>query len=258
MAATPNPAAAGTDASMAGKTALVVGASRGIGRAITEDLQRRGARVYGTSRNRDDAQEIAERTGTRAIVLDICDLDSIASAVSEIIAEAGRIDFLVCNAGVNKTSAAIEMTEADWDLVQDTNLKGTFFTCQAVARTWIDAGDPGSIVIVTSQAGVVAIEERVAYGTSKAGAIHLAKQLALEWAPSGIRVNTVAPTFIRTELTAPTLEREEFASELLSRIPQGRFGTADEAASAVSYLLGEGASLINGHTLVVDGGYTIR
>nr|WP_284976750.1 SDR family oxidoreductase [Arthrobacter sp. efr-133-TYG-104] len=117
---------------------------------------------------------------------------------------------------------------------------------------------PGTLVNLASQAGLAAIEERAAYGSSKAAAIHLTKLSALEWAKHGIRVNAVAPTFVRTELTASTLERPEWSAELLSRITLGRFGEPEEVARAVTYLLSDAASLVTGHTLVADGGYTIR
>jgi NAD(P)-dependent dehydrogenase (short-subunit alcohol dehydrogenase family) len=137
-------------------------------------------------------------------------------------------------------------------------VKGTFIVSREFGRRWLADSRAGSIVNVASQAGIVAIEERAAYGTSKAAMIHLTKQLALEWAPNGIRVNAVAPTFVKTALTASTLERGQWADELRSRIPLGRFGEAEEVAGPVAFLLSDLASLITGHTLVVDAGYTIR
>jgi NAD(P)-dependent dehydrogenase (short-subunit alcohol dehydrogenase family) len=178
--------------------------------------------------------------------------------VDSLVQESGGIDLLVNNAGVNVPKPALELTDQDWDTVFDTNLKGSFFLTTALAQHWVDRGTPGAIVNVASQAGIVGIEERAAYGTSKAGLIHLTKILALEWAPAGIRVNAVAPTFVRTELTASTLSRPEWAAELLSRIPIGRFGEPEDIAGAVAFLLSDAASLITGHTLAIDGGYTIR
>ncbi|GAC1495580.1 MAG: hypothetical protein NVS2B15_17560 [Pseudarthrobacter sp.] len=172
--------------------------------------------------------------------------------------ESGGVDLLVNNAGVNVPKPALELTTEDWNTVFDTNLKGSFFLTTALARHWIKNGTQGAIVNVASQAGIVGIEERAAYGTSKAGLIHLTKVLALEWARAGIRVNAVAPTFVRTELTASTLSRPDWAAELLSRIPIGRFGEPEDIAGAVAFLLSDAASLITGHTLAIDGGYTIR
>lgn len=122
----------------------------------------------------------------------------------------------------------------------------------------MNGGSPGAVVNNASQAGIAGIEERAAYGTSKAGLIHLTKILALEWARAGIRVNAVAPTFVRTELTASTLSRPDWAAELLSRIPIGRFGEPEDITGAVAFLLNDAAVLITGHTIAIDGGYTIR
>ena len=140
----------------------------------------------------------------------------------------------------------------------DVNLAGIFFLSQALGKRWITDGTAGSIVNVSSQAGSVAIEERASYGSSKAALSHLTKILALEWAPNGIRVNAIAPTFIRTELTESTLSRPGWREELLSRIPMGRLGTPEDVVGAVVYLFSDEASLVTGHILTVDGGYTIK
>ncbi|RAM37051.1 SDR family NAD(P)-dependent oxidoreductase [Arthrobacter globiformis] len=241
-----------------GKKVLVTGAGRGLGKAIADDLAESGATVYGTSRDAATAQQISERYGTPALAVDLSSPGNISGFAESLQRASGGIDLLVNNAGVNVPKPALELTEDDWDTVFDTNLKGTFFLTTALARHWVAAGTPGAIVNIASQAGIVAIEERAAYGTSKAGMIHLTKILALEWAAAGIRVNAVAPTFVRTELTASTLSRPDWAAELLSRIPIGRFGEPEDVAGAVAFLLSDAASLITGHTLAVDGGYTIR
>lgn len=241
-----------------GRVALVTGAGRGIGRATADLLHAQGATVYGTSRDEETAVAIAERYGTAAVRMELREKSSIDSGIERVLSHAGHVDLLVNNGGVNVPKRAVDLTEEDWDLVQETNVRGTFFASRALAKHWIAAGTAGAIVSVASQAGIVAIEERAAYGTSKAAMIHLTKQLALEWAQFGIRVNAVAPTFVRTELTASTLARPEWAAELLSRIPIGRFGEAEEIAAAMAYLLSDAASLITGHTLTLDGGYTIR
>lgn len=241
-----------------GKKALVTGAARGLGRAIADGLAECGATVYGTSRDAESARQISERYGTHALPIDITETKEIHRFADSLMEKSGGIDLLVNNAGVNVPKPALELTADDWDAVFDTNLKGSFFLTTAMAQHWIDKGIPGVIVNVASQAGIVGIEERAAYGTSKAGLIHLTKILALEWAPAGIRVNAVAPTFVRTELTASTLSRPDWAAELLSRIPIGRFGEPEDIAGSVAFLLSDAASLITGHTLAVDGGYTIR
>ncbi|HEU4667691.1 MAG TPA: glucose 1-dehydrogenase [Arthrobacter sp.] len=241
-----------------GKKALVTGAARGLGKAIADGLAESGATVYGTSRDAESARLISERYGTRAFPVDITEPTHIHEFADDLMQESGGIDLLVNNAGVNVPKPALDLTTEDWDTVFDTNLKGTFFLTTALARHWVENGTQGAIVNVASQAGIVGIEERAAYGTSKAGLIHLTKILALEWAQAGIRVNAVAPTFVRTELTASTLSRPEWAAELLSRIPIGRFGEPEDIAGAVVFLLSDAASLVTGHTLAIDGGYTIR
>jgi NAD(P)-dependent dehydrogenase (short-subunit alcohol dehydrogenase family) len=245
-----------------GKKALVTGAARGLGEAIADGLgvvfPESGATVYGTSRDADSARSISERYGTPALPIDITETGEIRRFARTLMEVSGGIDLLVNNAGVNVPKPALELTAEDWDTIFDTNLKGSFFLTTAIAQHWMHRGTPGAIVNVASQAGIVGIEERAAYGTSKAGLIHLTKILALEWAPAGIRVNAVAPTFVRTELTASTLGRPEWAAELLSRIPIGRFGEPDDIAGAIAFLLSDAASMITGHTLAIDGGYTIH
>jgi 2-deoxy-D-gluconate 3-dehydrogenase len=241
-----------------GRRALVTGAGRGLGQAIADGLAEQGATVYGTSRDPEVAARITERYGTPAFPLEASDVASIEDTVSEVLEVSGGIDLLVNNAGINIPKPAVDVTEADWDSVLDTNLKGAFFLSTALGRSWLASGTPGAIVNIASQAGMVAIEERSPYCTSKAGMIHLTKSLALEWAAAGIRVNAVAPTFVRTELTASSLSRPEWAAELLSRIPVGRFGEPEDIVGAVAFLLSGAAALITGHTIVIDGGYTIH
>ena len=241
-----------------GHHVLVTGAGRGLGRAIADGLAEQGATVYGTSRDAATSLQIAERYGTPSLSVEMCDPDSISQFVTALQLHSGGIDMLVNNAGVNIPKPAVEVTNQDWDTVFDTNLKGSFFLSTALARSWLSSGTAGSIVNIASQTGIVAIEERAAYGTSKAGLIHLTKILALEWAGNGIRVNAVAPTFVRTEMTESTLNRPDWAAELLGRIPIGRFGEPEDVVGAVAFLLSDAASLITGHTIAIDGGYTIR
>lgn len=241
-----------------GRTALVTGASRGLGRTIADALQELGATVYGTSRDAASAAQIGARYGTTPLVLDVGDVEATAAAIEELFQSGVTVDLLVNNAGMNIPQPAVAVTTQSWDAIYAVNVRSVFFLSQAVGRAWIDRGIRGAIVNVGSQAGSVAIEDRAAYGSSKGAITQLTRNLAYEWAGHGIRVNAVAPTFVRTELTASTLAEGAFADELLSRIPLGRWGEPEEVAGAVAFLLGDAASLITGHTLLTDGGYSIH
>lgn len=243
---------------LSGKKALVTGAAAGLGQSIGDALVAAGAQVYGTSRTAESAARIAERFGTRPVVLDVTDRASIRGVIDELWADVGPIDLLCNNAGVNVPQPSIEVDSESWDVVFETNVSGSFFVTQALARHWIEEGRAGSVVSVGSQAGTVAIEERVAYGSSKAALAHMTRILALEWGPMGIRVNAVAPTFVLTQLTESTLSRPGRTEELVSRIPLGRLGIPQDIAPAVVFLFSDEASLITGHILAIDGGYTIH
>ncbi|WP_280401410.1 SDR family NAD(P)-dependent oxidoreductase [Nocardia carnea] len=239
-----------------GKRALVTGANKGLGQSIARALTELGATVYGTSRTEAGAAQIESDLSTPGLVLDIQNTPSIAPFIDSLPERiGGGIDILINNAGVNYPAPALDVTEEQWDTVTGTNMKGTFFLTQALARTWVGSS-AGVVVNIGSQAGTVGIEERAAYCASKGGLDQLTKVLAIEWAPHGIRVNSVAPTFVRTELTASTLDRPEWGHTLLSRIPAGRFGEPEDIVGAVAFLAGDAAKLITGHTLLVDGGYT--
>lgn len=244
--------------SLQGKTALVTGAKGGLGAAIAEDLHARGVRVFGTARGERDAQDIADRFGTSPVVLDVRDPRGAALQVDRLWESEGRIDLLCNNAGVNAPRPALDVDLDSWNSVIDTNVTGTFFVAQALARHWVAESIPGSVVNVSSQAGTVAIEERVAYGSSKAAISHMTRILALEWGHYGIRVNAVAPTFVWTDLTQSTLSRSGMEEKLTSRIPLGRLGVPRDISGAVAFLFSDEASLITGHILAIDGGYTIH
>lgn len=241
-----------------GRAVLVTGAGRGLGRAVADGLNELGAAVYGTSRVPAEAEQIAERYGTSPVVLDVTDIDGAAAVIQRLHAQGAGISLLVNNAGVNVPQPAFEVTPEAWDQVHQLNAKGLFFLSQTIAKQWAAEGIKGSIVNIGSQAGIVAIEDRVSYSSSKAAVVQLTRSMAFEWGHLGIRVNTVAPTFIRTELTESTLSRPDFAATLLARIPLGRFGEPDDVVGAVAFLLGDAAALITGQTILVDGGYTIH
>lgn len=244
--------------SLAGKSALITGAKGGLGAAIADDLHARGVRVFGTARRKADADALAHRYGTRPVQLDLQEPRQCQVTVDELWIEQGPIELLCNNAGVNSPQPALDVDLEVWKVILDTNVTGTFFVSQAMARHWVEESINGAIVNVSSQAGTVAIEDRVAYGSSKAAVSHMTRTLALEWAPYGIRVNAVAPTFILTTLTQSTLDKPGMTERLTSRIPLGRLGTASDVTGAVAFLFGEEASLVTGHVLAIDGGYTIH
>ena len=239
-----------------GKVALVTGASRGLGAGIATGLLEAGATVIGTSRNPDSATQVAKQLGSVPVVMDITDVASVRAGVDRVASELGRLDILVNNAGLNIPQGVFDVDEASWDAVLDTNLKGTFFAAQAAARCMVTSGEGGRIINIASQAGVVGIEERSAYGASKGGAVLLTKVLPIELAQHGITVNAVAPTFIATELTRGTLENPTWRERVLSRIPLGRIGESEDVAAATVYLASPAAAMVTGHTLLVDGGWT--
>jgi len=238
------------------KVALVTGASRGLGAGIAVALREAGATVAGTSRRPESAAEVAERLGTVPVVMEAADVASVRAGVDRVASELGRLDILVNNAGLNIPQGVLDVDEDSWDAVLDTNLKATFFAAQAAARHMMANREGGRIINIASQAGVVGIEERSAYCASKGGAVVLTKVLAIELAQYGITVNAVAPTFVATELTRSTLEDPAWRERVLSRIPLGRVGEVEDVAAATVYLASPAATMVTGHTLLVDGGWT--
>jgi NAD(P)-dependent dehydrogenase (short-subunit alcohol dehydrogenase family) len=247
---------------IAGQVALVTGASRGIGHDLVLALVAAGARVAAATRNPGDAEAVvAEATDAggdaAGVLMDLTDRASIERAVEETVERFGRLDILVNDAGLGTNHDALEATEQEWDELFAVNVRGLFFACQSAGRRMV-AQRHGRIVNMASQAGLVGIPRHAAYGASKGAVIALTKVLALEWAPFGVTVNSVAPTFIRTPGTAERLDRPEFLAGVLERIPAGRVGTTADVAGAVLYLVSPAASLVTGTVLVVDGGWTAR
>lgn len=239
-----------------GQVALVTGASGGLGAGIATALVGVGATVVGTSRDAESAKRVAEQLGSMPLIMDVTDVASVREGTNRVASEYGRLDVLVNNAGLNVPQGVFEVDEASWDSVIDTNLKGTFFAAQVAARHMVERGEGGRIINIASQAGVVGIEERSAYGASKGGTLAMTKVLAIELAQHGITVNAVAPTFIATELTRSTLEDPEWRERILSRIPLGHVGEVEDVAAATVYLASPAAKMVTGHTLLVDGGWT--
>ena len=248
---------------LTGSVALVTAASRGIGRAIALDLAAHGADVALGVRDPEGATTLADEIralGRRVttVRMDVTDLAACRRAIDAMVDELGTIDVLVNNAGGGIVEDALDVTEEHFDAVWALTTKSTFFVSQHVAKHMRNAGG-GSIVNIASQAGLVALPGESVYCTSKAAVIHLTKCLAVEWGQYGIRVNAVAPTFIETDGTESALSDEAFRQDTVERIAAlHRIGRPEEVASAVTFLAGDGASLITGTALPIDGGWTAR
>ena len=248
---------------MARKTALVTGASYGVGAATALALGRAGYDVAVSATRADNLRETTARladAGTRAVavVLDLRDQASIERAFAGVVSGIGPLDLLVNNAGVNLRRLAAQVTPDDWDAVMDANVAGTFFLSQQAGRHWIAAGRPGCIVNMASTHGLVGAAERSTYGISKAAIIHMTKMLAIEWAGQGIRVNAIAPGRLQTDSPsrAGTGSDPAYMTAMLARIPLHRLATAYEVAAAVCWLASAEAASVTGYTLVIDGGLT--
>ena len=235
-------------ASLEGKTALVTGASRGIGRAIAEELAAAGASVVlGYRSGRAEAEELAGAIGGRAVEADVSDPDEAA----RLVTEAGDLDILVNNAGLTRDGLLVRMSDDDWRTVIETNLSSVFYTCRAACRPMMKKR-AGAIVNVSSIVGVHGNWGQTNYGASKAGIIGFTKSLARELGSRGVRANVVAPGYVRTRLT--DVLPEDATAAMLENTPLGRLGEPKDVAGAVRFLCSDEASFITGEVLLVDGG----
>jgi 3-oxoacyl-[acyl-carrier protein] reductase len=231
-----------------GKTALVTGASKGIGRAIAQELARAGASVVvGYRTGADDAEALASEVGGRAVQADVAD----ASGAKRLVDEAGDVDILVNNAGLTRDTVLARMSDDDWHTVLETNLSSVFYTCRAVTRPMMKKR-AGAIVNVSSIVGVHGNFGQTNYAASKAGIIGFTKSLARELGSRGVRANVVAPGYVKTALT--DVLPEEATQTMVANTPLGRIAEPAEIAGAVRFLVSEAASFITGEVLLVDGG----
>jgi 3-oxoacyl-[acyl-carrier protein] reductase len=235
-------------ASLEGKLALVTGASKGIGRAIAEELARAGATVVvGYRTGHQDAEVLAREIGGRAVQADVSSADDAA----RLVQEAGDLDILVNNAGLTRDGLLARMPDDDWRIVIETNLSAVFYTCRAVCRPMMRKR-AGSIVNVSSIVGVHGNPGQTNYAASKAGIIGFTKALARELGSRGVRANVVAPGYVRSQLT--DVLPEEATAAMLANTPLGRLGEPKDVAGAVRFLCSDEASFITGDVLLVDGG----
>jgi NAD(P)-dependent dehydrogenase (short-subunit alcohol dehydrogenase family) len=248
---------------LAGRVAVVVGGTSGIGRALALGLAEAGADVIASGRRLDRVAEVAgeiEARGRRTLRVG-CNVAGGAGARASLdqlrdatLAAFGKVDILVNCAGKTKRTPTLELPEAEWNDILDTNLTGTLRACQAFAPPMLAAGY-GRIVNIGSLSTFVALFEVAAYAASKAAVASLTKSLAIEWGSRGVNVNAIAPGVFRTELTQKLLDGTARGREYLMRTPMGRFGTVDELVGAAVFLASESASFVNGEILTVDGGF---
>jgi NAD(P)-dependent dehydrogenase (short-subunit alcohol dehydrogenase family) len=244
--------------SLSGKVALVTGGASGIGSAIASAFAAKGATIGVIDINEAVAKAKADElgNGAKSFTCDVSNASSVENMVATAEQAFGRIDIVVNSAGVVMLAPAEDLPLDYWDKTIDINLKGTFLVSQAVGRVMIKAGRGGKIINMASQAGSVAIDQHVAYCASKFGVIGMSKTLAAEWGKHGINVNTISPTVVLTELGKKAWDGPR-GEALKERIPSGRFAFPEEIAAAAVFLASNGADMINGADLLVDGGYTI-
>ena len=246
-----------------GRAALVAGAGRGIGRAVAMALAYAGAEVWLMARTRSELESaVAEiRSGggrAHALVCDVTD----AAAVNRAVAVLPALDVLVNNAGTNIPEPFVNVSEAHLDTMLDLNIRAMFITAQAAVKKMLESparkARGGVVINITSQMGHVGAPMRTVYCLTKHALEGFTKALAVELAPSNIRVNSIAPTFLETPLTAPMFAKPEFAKWVMERIPLGRLGQLDEVAAAVVFVASDAATLMTGASLVIDGGWTAQ
>ena len=242
-----------------GRVAVVVGGTTGIGRALAVGLAQAGADVVASARGADNLEAAAaeiEALGRRTlrVASDVTDRASLDALRNAVVGGLGRVDILVNCAGRTRRTPTLDVSDAEWDGILDTNLTGTLRACQAFGRTMLERGY-GRIINIASLASFVALFEVAAYAASKAAVASLTRSLAIEWGPHGVCVNAIAPGVFRTALNRELLDGTPRGQEFLMRTPMRRFGRLDELVGAAVFLASESASFVNGEVLAVDGGF---
>jgi NAD(P)-dependent dehydrogenase (short-subunit alcohol dehydrogenase family) len=245
--------------SLEGKTAVIVGGTSGIGRALSLGLADAGADVIPSARRKEQVEETAaaiEAKGKRTLRVpsDVADRASLENLLAQTLEHFGKVDILINCAGKIKRAPTLTFPEEEWQSIIDTNLTGTLRACQVFGKHMLDRGY-GRIVNIASLNTFVALNEVAAYAASKAAVASLTRSLAVEWSKHGVLVNAIAPGVFRTALNAELLDSTPRGKELLMRTPMGRFGKTEEVVGAAIYLASDGASYVTGQVLVVDGGF---
>jgi len=242
------------------QVAIVTGAGRGIGEAIAHELARQGAKIAVVSRSEANSSKVAAALNdvypdsAKPYTVDVANYEEVHKVGDQIIADFGRVDILINNAGITRDTLMMRMSVEDWDAVIDTNLKGAFHFSKIVLRPMMKARS-GRIINISSVSGLMGLAGQTNYAASKAGLIGLSKSLAREIASRGITVNVVAPGFIETDMTA--VLNEEIQKGALAQIPLARFGKVEDIATTIAFLVSPAASYITGQVLAVDGGMSM-
>ncbi|MFM9842231.1 MAG: SDR family NAD(P)-dependent oxidoreductase [Dongiaceae bacterium] len=245
--------------SLEGRRALITGASRGIGAALAMGLARAGASVALAGRDLKSLRKIedaikAEHRNALSLAMDVRNAAAAKAAIEEARRQLGGLDILINNAGVEDVRDSLEVDEALWDKIVDTNLKGAFFCAQAAARGMAEAGG-GAILNICSLTSEVGVPTAVPYGASKSGLLGMTRALSAEWATRGIRVNGIGPGYFRTALTDVFYKDAKWQEAMLAKIPMRRFGHTDDLVGAAVFLCSDAAAYITGQCLYIDGGY---
>lgn len=243
---------------LSGRRALVIGGTSGIGRTLALGLADAGADVVATGRRESLVEAVAGEIETRGrltvrMPADVRDAASLERLRDRLLETLGGLDILVCAAGTTKKVPTLEMEEADWARIIDTNLTGTLRSCQVFGRHMVKQGS-GRIITIASLTSFLGMFEVAAYAASKSAVAGLTRSLAVEWAPSGVRVNAILPGVFRTDLNSALLDSPR-GQEFLMRTPMRRFGKIDELVGAAVFLASDASSFVTGHLLAVDGGF---
>jgi NAD(P)-dependent dehydrogenase (short-subunit alcohol dehydrogenase family) len=254
---TPNPQTIDLNFSLVGKVAIVTGGASGIGSAIVDAFTAKGATVVVLDRALQAAQrKVDEGKAVAALGCDVTSEESVSTAVDQVAARFGRIDIVVNSAGVVLLDAAEDLGTDAWNVTMAVNLRGAFLVSQRAGRVMLAQGS-GKVISLASQAGTVALPSHAAYCASKSGLLGLTRVLALEWGGRGVTANTISPTVVLTDLGRAAWDNPQ-GEALKQQIPANRFALPEEIAAAAVFLASDGANMINGVDLLVDGGYTIR